>query len=88
MRPDLAETTATEALEVRVEALEHVLAVIWDMMGVAFKGMSNPGGFTTYGVRVVDSEGRTIATVGRGADGAGELVLHDPATGASVAMRP
>jgi hypothetical protein len=95
MKPDLAETTAADTLESRVENLERVMAATcanlgtaMDMMGAAFKAMSNPGGFTIYGLKVVDSEGRTVATLAPGGDRAGELVLYDPASGASVALRP
>ncbi len=95
MRPDLAGTATTEAFEARVEALEHALAVTcanlstaMDMMGTAFKAMSNPGGFTVYGLRVVDSEGRCVATLAPGGDGVGELVLRDPETGSKVAFAP
>lgn len=95
MKSDLAETATTDALERRMEAVEQSLATlcknvgdIMEAVGGAFRAMSGPGGFTTYGLRVVDFEGRTIATLAPGGDGAGELVLHDPETGSRVAFAP
>jgi len=90
---DTAERTPTDALERRVQALEqHVAAISASLgeamqtMGDAFKAMA--GGFTTYGVRVVDSEGRVVATLAPGDDGVGTLVLHDPETGSQVRFTP
>jgi len=90
---DTAETMSTDTLEQRLAALEqHVAAMSAGLgdamrtMGDAFKAMA--GGFTTYGVRVVDSEGVLIATLGPGGDGGGELVLHHPETGRQLAFRP
>jgi len=89
LNPPTAETMSTDALERRVAALEqHVAAISASVgdamttMGDAFKAMA--GGFTTYGVRVVDSEGRVVATLAPGGDGGGTLVLYDPETGSEV----
>ncbi|MFH1110183.1 MAG: hypothetical protein V1790_13470 [Planctomycetota bacterium] len=92
-RLDLAETATTDTLERRVQAVEEGFAVLcknvreaMKTMGDAFKAMA--GGFTTYGVRVVDSEGRCVATLAPGGDGGGHLVLYDPETGSEVAFAP
>jgi hypothetical protein len=92
-RPDLAETATTETLERRVQAVEEGFAALcknvreaMKTMGDAFKAMA--GGFTTYGVRVIDSEGRVVATLGPGRDGGGKLVLYDPENGSEVAFAP
>lgn len=42
----------------------------------------------TKGLTIVDEKGRTIAFLGRGRDGRGELVLHHPETGESVRIAP
>ena len=93
-RRDIAETTAIEALESRFQAVEqHVAAVSASVsdamrtMGDAFKAMTAES-MTFRGLRVVDSEGRTIAAIGPGGGGGGTLVLYDPETGSEVAFAP
>jgi len=94
-QPHVAETTATDSLERRVQAVEQEFAVLsknvgeaMETIGAVFRAMGGPGGLTLYGIRVVDSEGRCVATLAAGGDGAGELVLHDPETGSEVAFAP
>jgi hypothetical protein len=93
-RSDLAETTA-DTLERRVQALEQHLAAMsanvgeaMETIGAAFRAMAGPGGITTHGFRIVDSEGRCVATLAPGGDGGGTLVLYDPETGSTVTFAP
>lgn len=79
----LADSVAT--LDDRLDSLTRSTAQVLAPLATAVTSMGQC--VNTRRLQIIDADGRLVATIGPGSDGSGEIVVYNPTTGCSVAMR-